>query len=95
MDDPSRAPIVVIETAETAVPLHEYTFPAGGVDIVVGSEAGGVHRRLLTKLRKGFDAIGESQGRSGDGVSQSGWDVETPPSEACIFGDVVFCWFGS
>eukprot|EP01047_Picozoa_sp_COSAG01_P139350 COSAG01_NODE_70131_length_259_cov_0.968750_1_plen_32_part_10 len=32
MDDPSRAPIVVIETAETAVPLHEYTFPAGGVD---------------------------------------------------------------
>jgi len=53
---PSRLPLVVMETAPGAVPVHDFRFPSRCV-LVVGAEAGGIDRRLVQRLVPGFDAL--------------------------------------
>jgi|EP00966_Prymnesium_polylepis_P213248 tRNA(Leu) C34 or U34 (ribose-2'-O)-methylase TrmL len=53
---PRRLPLVVMELAEGAVPIHSYEFPRDCV-ILVGAESSGVDRRVVQRLIPGFDAL--------------------------------------
>jgi tRNA(Leu) C34 or U34 (ribose-2'-O)-methylase TrmL len=52
---PSRLPLVVVETASGAQPIHNLTFPRDCV-IVVGAESSGVDKRVVQRLVDGYIA---------------------------------------
>ena len=54
--DAERLPIIAIETATSAVPLNDFTFPERCA-IMVGSEGNGIDPRICKLLRPGYDAF--------------------------------------
>ena len=53
---PPRLPLVVMETAAGAVPIHTFRFPRRCV-LLVGAESSGVDARVVRRLVKGFDSL--------------------------------------